>query len=152
MSLGITPIRIFGDTAGATASPSVLDLQTGAEPNFRQGDDARIQFAIGAAGEVATSISNLASVTCEFLSGPGGSVVLTQTITSGFLNPALAPANWANGTDQHCIFAFTAAQTATFGLVAGQGALPFWLKIFCTTSDSPAEIITAAEGEIIVSL
>lgn len=152
MSLSIYPIRIFGDIALATSAPGVIDLQTGSEPAIRQGDDVRIQFAIGDAGAIVQSITNIASVTCAILSAVGGSALLTQTINSGALNSSLNPSNWANGTDQHCVFSFAAAQTAALGLVAGQAAAPFWLKIFLLTTDSTAEQITAAEGEIIVTL
>lgn len=152
MSLSVFPIRILCDAAGETSAPSVVDVQTGNEPNLRQGADVEIDIALAENDVVLTGISNVASVTLSILSAVGGSVLLTQTINSGALNAALTPANWANGTDQHAAFKFTATQTASLGLVAGQASLPFWLLLVATTTDMPAKIINIAEGEIIISL
>ncbi len=145
------PIRILCDLAAKTAPPSVTDLNTLAMPMFTRGDDIEIDIAIAKLGAIVTDVSGLASVTAQIFAAandPGGPL-LAATIASGAINQTLNPSNWTAGSDQHAAFTFTNTQTALN--LGGAPQKSFWLRLFATTNDATAKIITLDEGAILVS-
>jgi len=145
------PIRVLCDVAAKSAPPSLLDSNTSAMPMFTRGDDIEIDIAIAKLGVIVADVSGIASVTAQIFTAANdlNAPLLAQTVNAAAINQSLNPVNWTAGTDQHATFTFSNTQTAVD--LGGAPQKNFWLRIFATTSDSPAKIITLDEGGIIVN-
>ncbi|HWD18140.1 MAG TPA: hypothetical protein VHB20_02585 [Verrucomicrobiae bacterium] len=145
------PIRILCDIAAKTAPPTLTDANTLALPMFTRGDDIEIDIAIAKLGSIVTDVSGIAAVTAQvFASASDGSgPSMAATVSAAAINQTLNPANWTAGTDQHAAFIFGNTQTALD--LGGAPQKSFWLRLFATTNDTPAKIITLDEGAIIIN-
>ena len=144
-TLGRTRIRLAGDAANFN---SPLDANSRATPQFWRGNDVQFEIAVFFNGALQ-SIADLASVTLEIRApGSGGgapdpstSPLMSATVNSGALDDTLTGDTWSDGSKQHALIAFTAAQS---NIAAG----PQWLSLWVVTTDSPGRVITLAAGPI----
>lgn len=145
MSLTPLPIRLFCDLA---APVSLLDLNRSQPPQFYRGDDIEIDIGIGQNGALLTSLTNVASVTCQIYESENDTngPMMSATVTS--INTALTQSQWNTGAGEHAAFTFAHGLTAIS--LGGATAVNYWLRVFAQTSDSPAKIITLLDGPITV--
>jgi hypothetical protein len=149
MSLSPLPIRLFCDLA---ARNSVLDLNTNQPPLFYRGDDIEIDIGIGQCGSLATSLGNVASVTCQLFQSETdtGAPLMSGKVLGANMNPGLTPAQWTNNTSPYCHAAFVFPNSQTAVGLGGAASVNYWLRITAQTSDTPAKLITLLDGPITV--
>jgi hypothetical protein len=138
-------IRIAADAANFN---SPLDVNSRATPQFWRGND--IEFDIGVFfNGTLESVANIASLTVEIrVPGPAGGApdpsstpLMSATVTSGSLDNTVTQDTWNDGSKQHAVVAFTAAQS---NIAAG----PQWLSLWVVTTDNPGRVITLAAGPV----
>jgi hypothetical protein len=148
MALTPLPIRLFCDLA----SPGNLaDLnRTNQPPSFYRGDDIEIDIGLGENGNLLTSISNVASVTCQLFAAENDTNPPMMSCTTSTINTGLTQTEWTNDTAPffHAAFVFPNSQTAIS--LGGASRVNYWLRITAQTSDSTAKIITLLDGTITV--
>jgi hypothetical protein len=148
MALTPLPIRLFCDLA----SPGSLnDLNRFSQPPaFYRGDDIEIDIGLGENGSLLTSLSNVASVTCQLFAAENDTNPPMMSCTTSTLNTGLTQTEWTNNTTPyyHAAFLFTNSQTAIN--LGGASSVNYWLRISALTSDSPAKMLTLLDGPITV--
>jgi hypothetical protein len=135
-------IRVQGDAA---ALFQLVDLFTGERPVVPRNADFQIEGGLFFAEKIVDK-SNLASVTVEFRTpganetppDPTQEPLLTITVAAGALAQPTCE-TWEDGTAQHAILAFTAAQNS---VAAGE----YWLDLYALTTDGTAKPILFARG------
>jgi hypothetical protein len=140
-TLGRTRIRLAGDAANFNGP---LDVHSSATPQFWRGNEVAVLF-----NGALQSVANLASVTLEIRApGPAGAApdpsatpLMSATVDRGALDDTLTLDTWNDGSQQHALLAFTAAQS---NIAAG----PQWLSLWVLTTDSPGRVITLAAGPV----
>jgi hypothetical protein len=153
MSTPLTPlpIRLFCDLAARLQT--LIDLNTGLPPQFVRGDDIEIDIGIGSAGTLlAPTLTNIASVTCQVFTSENatGAPLMSCNVAAAAMNLALTGAQWTGDTTPfyHAAFLFPNSQTVIS--LGGANSANYWLRIFLTTADATAKIVTLAEGPITV--
>jgi hypothetical protein len=135
-------IRIFADIE---ALDNPLNVLTGAAPVVLPATDFQVEVGCALAGAIITDVSGLTNIIVQIIpAGTNGAApaagttpALTKTVSS--LDNTVTANNWADGTHQHAVAAFTnAANTLTAG--------SYWLYIYATTSDSTARLVPLASG------
>lgn len=149
MSLSPLPIRLFCDLA---ARNNVVDLNTSQAALFYRGDDIEIDVGIGQNGALLTSLSNVASVSCQIFQNQSdpNPPMMSATVPAASMNLSLTQSQWSTNTSPyyHAAFLFPNSQTA-IGL-NGQANVNYWIRILAQTTDTPAKIITLLDGLITV--
>jgi hypothetical protein len=147
MSFAPLSIRLLCDQA---ARFNIIDINTGAAPVFVRGDNVNFEIGIGMDGVLQTSLGNVASVTLQLFESENdtNAPLLSQTILAANMNLGLTAPQWTGDTTpfNHAKFAFTPAQTAID--LDGSATGNFWLRIFVTTTDNPAQIAAIQEGPL----
>lgn len=146
------PIRLFCDLNDPF---TIEDLNTDNAPEFVDGDDIEFDIGIGEYDQLLTGLTTsgaggIASITCEVFDGRNSQNPALMSQTTSSLNTTLTQSEWASNTTPYYHANFKFANGATAILAAGANDTPFWLRIFITTSDTPAKIITILEGQITV--
>ncbi len=144
-TLDRTRLRLAGDAARFDAP---LEVNRRATPQFWRGNDVQFELGVFNNGELQ-SVANLASVTVEIKAlGASGSApaastaaLMAKTVLAGALDNSLDQASWDDGSKQHALIAFTAAESA---IAAGAR----WLTIYATTTDTTPRTITLCAGPI----
>jgi hypothetical protein len=148
MALTPLPIRMFCDLA----SPNSLnDLNRNSQPPyFYRGDDIEIDIGIGESGSLLTSLSNLASVTCQLFAAENDPNAPMMSGTTSSINTGLTQAEWSGDTAPyfHAAFIFPNSQTGVS--LGGASSVNYWLRMTAQTNDSPAKTITLLNGPITV--
>jgi hypothetical protein len=149
MPLTPLPIRLFCDLA---ARQNVVDLSTLQAPVFFRGDDIEIDIGIGLNGLLLTSLSNVASVTCQIFQSENdtNAPMMSGTVLAAAMNLGLTQPQWTANTSPfyHAAFIFPNSQTAIS--LNGQASVNYWLRLTAQTTDSPPRVITLLDGPITV--
>jgi len=138
-------IRIAADAAWKTDEP-MIDLaaaDANATPELWRGNDLQVEVGFFQDATLL-DISNIASVILNVkpTSDRDGTPLMTATLEAADLDATLAANTWTDGTKQHALFTFTAAET-NISLDSSDDR-ECWLAIGITTNDSPGRTITIA--------
>jgi hypothetical protein len=121
MSTPLTPlpIRLFCDLAARMQT--LVDLNTGAPPQFVRGDE-----------------------------NSGAGALMSSTVAAGAMNLGLTAGQWTGNAapSNHAAFVFPNAQTVVS--LGGQPSANLWLRITLQTADAVAKVITLAQGPMTV--
>ncbi len=147
MQISNQRIRLAIDTS---QMGGINDVLTGANPQFWNGVDLQIELGIFY-GSTLLDVSNLDSITVDLKeSDPRtGLPLMSQTIASGSLNPALTLNAWNGGasTDVHAVAVFSNTET---NLYLSDDAVTFWLVVSALTNDSPGHKIVLGATPLVV--
>ncbi len=147
MQISNQRIRLAVDTS---QMGGINDVLTGANPQFWNGVDLQIELGIFY-GSALVDVSNLDSITVDLKeSDPRtGLPLMSRTIASGSLNPALTLNTWNGGApaDAHAVAIFSNAET---NLYLFDDAVTFWLVVSALTNDSPGHKIVLGATPIVV--
>ncbi len=134
--------------ADETSRQSMLDANTNATPQAWA--RAATQFEVGlASGGALVDVGNLASVTLEASPSANrdGARVISLTVALASLDNTLTEATWTDGSKQHALFRFTAAQMNF--LASGTASANFWIVISALTTAGDPIIFGAGTLQVI---
>ena len=128
-------------------SDKLIDSITSNSPRVWRGVDIQIEFALIYNGEIV-DVSEFSAITFEVrpYAQRSGNLLMSRTLAAADFNAALSLQEWTEGTSQHGIISFAAAETNLD--LNGANAADFWFVLSGVTNTAPVRRVTFGGGKL----